>query len=212
MISIPILSKIILHGGNKFNSEIKRNLDWLQSIKQFFINESYDILVASLTLMALFYRAIRVRLATSIWYDTLMKNCFKDWSQSYINPKTNLLEEIQFNLDFRTKLIQSCWYWYVWYYLYCIYLPARVIFANKIVWAQIRPRRSVGPDLDSNCLTLWFYSWEIVLKKLIWKTKSEDDKTHVKFPSMQIIKRNKTLWTRAKKLNNTFWLGYSVTK
>ena len=29
-----------------------------------------------------FYRAIRVRLATSIWYGTLMKNCLKDWSQS----------------------------------------------------------------------------------------------------------------------------------
>ena len=26
-------------------------------------------------------RAIRVRLATSILYGTLMKNCFKDWSQ-----------------------------------------------------------------------------------------------------------------------------------
>ena len=29
-------------------------LDWLQSLKQFFINVSYQILVASLTLMALF--------------------------------------------------------------------------------------------------------------------------------------------------------------
>ena len=59
-------------------------LDWLQSLKQFFINLSYNILVASQTLMALFKnRAIRVRLATSILiYDTLMKNCFKDWSQS----------------------------------------------------------------------------------------------------------------------------------
>ena len=48
-----------------------------------FINVSYHILVASLILMALFYnRAIRVRLATSIWYDTLTKSCFKDWSQS----------------------------------------------------------------------------------------------------------------------------------
>ena len=27
-------------------------------------------------------RAIRVRQATSICYDALMKNCFKDWSQS----------------------------------------------------------------------------------------------------------------------------------
>ena len=41
---------------------------------------SFHILVASLTL-----RAIRVRLATSIWYDTLMKNCFKGWSQSTFN-------------------------------------------------------------------------------------------------------------------------------
>ena len=31
-------------------------------------------------------RAIRVRLATSIYYDTLMKNCFKDWSQSRFIP------------------------------------------------------------------------------------------------------------------------------
>ena len=27
-------------------------------------------------------RAMGVRLATSLWYGTLMKNCFKDWSQS----------------------------------------------------------------------------------------------------------------------------------
>ena len=33
--------------------------------------------------MTLFFnRVIRVRLATNILYDTLMKNCFKDWSQS----------------------------------------------------------------------------------------------------------------------------------
>ena len=32
-------------------------------------------------------RAIRVRLATSVWYDTLMKNCFKYWSQSSSLPK-----------------------------------------------------------------------------------------------------------------------------
>ena len=34
-------------------------------------------------------RAFRVRLATSIWYGILMKNCFKDWSQS----KCNLLPQ-----------------------------------------------------------------------------------------------------------------------
>ena len=37
-----------------------------------------QILVASLTLVALF----KTEPATSIYYDTLMKNCFKDWSQS----------------------------------------------------------------------------------------------------------------------------------
>ena len=32
---------------------VTRRLDWLQSLKQFFINVSYHILVANLTLMAL---------------------------------------------------------------------------------------------------------------------------------------------------------------
>ena len=40
-------------------------LDWLQSLTQLLINVLYHIL-----------------LATSILYDTLMLNCFKDWSQS----------------------------------------------------------------------------------------------------------------------------------
>ena len=43
------------------------HVDWLQSLKRFFINVSYHILIASLTLMALVQnRAIRVRLATSV--------------------------------------------------------------------------------------------------------------------------------------------------
>ena len=40
--------------ANKYcASALCRGLDWLQSIKQFFINVSYNILVASLTPMAL---------------------------------------------------------------------------------------------------------------------------------------------------------------
>ena len=58
-----------------------------QVLKTLFINVSYHIIRAGLTLMPLFLnRAIRVRLATSIWYDTLMKNCFKNWSQSKADP------------------------------------------------------------------------------------------------------------------------------
>ena len=36
------------------NGERGKKIDWLQSLKQFFINVPYHILVASLTLMALF--------------------------------------------------------------------------------------------------------------------------------------------------------------
>ena len=35
-------------------SSVRVSLDWLQSLKQFFVNVSYHILVASLTLTALF--------------------------------------------------------------------------------------------------------------------------------------------------------------
>ena len=38
---------------NAFLNRHEKNVDWLQSLKQFFINVSFHILVASLTLMAL---------------------------------------------------------------------------------------------------------------------------------------------------------------
>ena len=38
------------------------SLDWFQSLKQTFINESYHTLVASLTLMALFFHILVARL------------------------------------------------------------------------------------------------------------------------------------------------------
>ena len=44
-----------LRSGLTFRSGCRGDeLDWLQSLKQFFINVSYQILVASLTLKALF--------------------------------------------------------------------------------------------------------------------------------------------------------------
>ena len=42
--------KTLGNGGKRYK-EIRSYLDWLQSFKQFFINVSYNILVASLTLM-----------------------------------------------------------------------------------------------------------------------------------------------------------------
>ena len=49
------------------------------------------------SLSLLYIRAIRVRLATSIWYDTLMKNCFKDWSQSIWIKSEAMAQMAQFN-------------------------------------------------------------------------------------------------------------------
>ena len=47
----------VVTGGLRVNTDYYTTgltIDWLQSLKQFFINVSYHILVASLTLMALF--------------------------------------------------------------------------------------------------------------------------------------------------------------
>ena len=45
-------------------------------------------------------------------------------------------------------------------------------------------QRHVGPGLDPNCLTLWWYSWKNFSKKLILKIISRRRK-HAKLPSMQ---------------------------
>ena len=40
-----------------------------------------------------------------------------------------------------------------------------IAFANSL--DQNQARQNVGPDLDPNCLTFWWYSWQIFLKKFI---------------------------------------------
>ena len=57
-------------------------VDWPQSLKQFFINVSFHILVASLTLMALFLTEPSELDWLQVYEMTVMKNCFKDLSQS----------------------------------------------------------------------------------------------------------------------------------
>ena len=37
-------------------------------------------------------------------------------------------------------------------------------------------RQNVGPDLDPNCLTLWWYSWKFFLKKIKLKKKNNKKK------------------------------------
>ena len=42
--------------------------------------------------------------------------------------------------------------------------------------------QNVGPDLDPNCLTLWWYSWKNYFKKLILKKSADDKKSMKNFP------------------------------
>ena len=54
--SLQLNDNVSIHLMNlEYVTLVLTDLDWLQSLKQFFINVSYHILVASLTLMALFY-------------------------------------------------------------------------------------------------------------------------------------------------------------
>ena len=46
--------------------------------------------------------------------------------------------------------------------------------------------KSVVPELDPNCFTLWWYSWKIFFEKVNLKKKST--KKHAKLPSMQRVK------------------------
>ena len=45
--------------------------------------------------------------------------------------------------------------------------------------------KNVGPDLDSNCLTLKWYSLNNFSKKLILKKSEDYKKKHTKLPSRQ---------------------------
>ena len=73
----------------------------------------YHILVASLTLMAMFQNiAIRVRQVTSI-YGTLMKICFKDWSQPTSKGIADYAVEKQYQkniLPQESLSVQESWY------------------------------------------------------------------------------------------------------
>ena len=63
---------------------------------------------------------------------------------------------------------------------FCLLL---INFANSLDPDQAW--QNVGPDLDPNCLTLWWYSWKIFLKKLILKKFTDDKKAEL--PSLQRV-------------------------
>ena len=91
--NLPILQPILMILISKFmvhrtlSDKTYLSLGLLSPLKQFFINVSYHILVASLTLMALFKTSALDWL--QVYDDKLMKSCFKDWSQSNITLASN---------------------------------------------------------------------------------------------------------------------------
>ena len=55
-----------------------------------------------------------------------------------------------------------------------------IIFANSLDPDQAR--QNVRPDLDPNCLTLWWYSWKIFFQKVNLKN-PKMTKKHTKLPA-----------------------------
>ena len=69
-----------------------------------------------------------------------------------------------------------------------------ITFAKSLDQGQAR--QNVGPDLDPNCLTLWWYFRKIYLKMLILKNSADNkNQQHGKSPNMQTI--NTTIITAA---------------
>ena len=58
-----------------------------------------------------------------------------------------------------------------------------ITFANGL-----EPDQARHFYMDSNCLTLWWYSWKMFLKKIILKENPQMTKKHTKLHSMQRVK------------------------
>ena len=66
-----------------------------------------------------------------------------------------------------------------------------ITFANSLDPDQAR--QNVGSDLDPNCLTLWWYSWEIILEKLILKKIfHRRQKSMQNYPSCKVLSHIET--------------------
>ena len=81
-----------------------------------------------------------------------------------------------------------------------------ITFANSLDPDQAR--QNVGPDLDPNYLTLWWYSWKICFWKKFKKNILRRQKKHAKLPSMQRVKGGNTVlnWSYA------FYRTYSLVR
>ena len=85
-----------------------------------------------------------------------------------------------------------------------------ITFANSLDPDQAR--QNIGPDLDPNCLTLWWYSWKIFFKKdNLKKQNPQTTKKHAKLPSMQRDKQVRILFylSRILQLEKKKWCLFS---
>ena len=57
--------------------------------------------------------------------------------------------------------------------------PESVIWISANSLDPEKVQQNIRPDLDPSCLTLWCYSWKIILKKkLCWKISADDRKSY----------------------------------
>ena len=68
------------------------------------------------------------------------------------------------------------------------FCPLLITFANSLDPDQAW--QNVGPDMDPNCLTLWWNSWKIFWKIHLKKKKSTRQKKHAKLPNMQRVNKS----------------------
>ena len=57
-----------------------------------------------------------------------------------------------------------------------------IAFANNLDPAN-QARQNVGPDLDPNCLTSWWYSWQILFYKFNFEKENPQKENMQNFPT-----------------------------
>ena len=58
----------------------------------------------------------------------------------------------------------------------------------------MRPDKIIGPDLDPNCLTLWWYSWKNFWNNWFWKKSADDKKPADDKKCMKKTAKRKDFW------------------
>ena len=84
-----------------------------------------------------------------------------------------------------------------------------ITFANSL--GPDQARQNVGSDLDSNCLTLWWYSWKKFSKKLFCKEISRQQKSMKNLPVGKELTLQLLILTKCRLLCIICWFFQNVS-